>query len=91
MSYTNSRINDRRQKVKSCKLHLMYHFYDGEREDAASMCAKIDAVTKESIRAIVQKAIVEPPTLSAVGVNPSHTTYRYETAKNKTAARAQSS
>lgn len=41
----------------------------GEREDAASMCAKIDAVTKESIRGIVQKAIVKPPTVSAVGVN----------------------
>jgi processing peptidase subunit alpha len=41
----------------------------GEREDAASMCAKIDAVTKETIRAIVQKAIVNPPTVSAVGVN----------------------
>lgn len=41
----------------------------GEREDAASMCAKIDAVTKENIRDIVQKAIVKPPTVSTVGVN----------------------
>lgn len=41
----------------------------GEREDAASMCAKIDAVTKENIRDIVQRAIVKPPTVSTVGVN----------------------
>ena len=41
----------------------------GEREDAASMCSKIDAVTKENIRDIVQKAIVKPPTVSTVGVS----------------------
>lgn len=41
----------------------------GEREDAASMCAKIDAVTKENIRDVVQKAIAKPPTVSTVGVN----------------------
>ncbi|KAL3780411.1 hypothetical protein HJC23_004348 [Cyclotella cryptica] len=41
----------------------------GKREDAASMCAKIDVVTKEDIRDVVKKAIVKPPTLSTVGVD----------------------
>lgn len=41
----------------------------GKREDAVSMCAKIDAVTKENIREVVRKAIVKPPTLSTVGVD----------------------
>jgi processing peptidase subunit alpha len=43
----------------------------GKREDAASMCAKIDAVTKEDIRNIVKKAIAKKPTLSTVGVDIS--------------------
>jgi processing peptidase subunit alpha len=50
----------------------------GEREDAASMCAKIDAVTKENIREIVQKAIVKPPTVSTVGVNIANVPKREE-------------
>lgn len=43
----------------------------GKREDAATMCAKIDAVTKEDIRDIVRKAIRKPPTVSSVGVDIS--------------------
>ncbi|KAL7541673.1 hypothetical protein ACHAXR_011113 [Thalassiosira sp. AJA248-18] len=41
----------------------------GKREDAATMCAKIDAVTKEDIRRVVQKAVKKPPTLAAVGID----------------------
>ena len=52
----------------------------GEREDAASMCAKIDAVTKESIREIAQKAIVKPPTVATVGVNIENVPKREEIA-----------
>lgn len=43
----------------------------GKREDAATMCAKIDAVTKEDIREVVQKALLKPPTLSTVGLDIS--------------------
>lgn len=39
----------------------------GKREDAATMCGKIDNVTKEDIRNVVRKALLKPPTLSAVG------------------------
>ena len=41
----------------------------GKREDAATMCAKIDAVTKEDIRRVVQKAMKKPPTLATVGID----------------------
>eukprot|EP00571_Detonula_confervacea_P006250 CAMPEP_0172320174 /NCGR_PEP_ID=MMETSP1058-20130122/39859_1 /TAXON_ID=83371 /ORGANISM="Detonula confervacea, Strain CCMP 353" /LENGTH=582 /DNA_ID=CAMNT_0013035385 /DNA_START=67 /DNA_END=1815 /DNA_ORIENTATION=+ len=41
----------------------------GKREDAATMCAKIDAVTKEDIREVVRKALKKPPTLSTVGID----------------------
>ena len=41
----------------------------GKREDAATMCAKIDAVTKEDIQQVVKKALMKPPTLSTVGVD----------------------
>jgi processing peptidase subunit alpha len=43
----------------------------GKREDAVTMCAKIDAVTKEDIREVVRKAIQKPPTVSCVGVDIS--------------------
>ena len=43
----------------------------GKREDAASMCSKIDAVTKENIRDVVRNAIRKPPTLSCVGIDVS--------------------
>jgi len=41
----------------------------GKREDATIMCAKIDAVMKEDIQAVVRKAMTKPPTLSTVGVD----------------------
>ena len=41
----------------------------GKREDAATMCAKIDAVTKEEIREVVRNALKKPPTLSTVGID----------------------
>mmetsp|Transcript_36187 Transcript_36187/g.76055 ORF Transcript_36187/g.76055 Transcript_36187/m.76055 type:complete len:580 (-) Transcript_36187:58-1797(-) len=41
----------------------------GKREDAATMCAKIDAVSKEDIREVVRKAIKQPPTFSTVGID----------------------
>ena len=41
----------------------------GKREDAATMCAKIDNVTKEDIQRVVRKAVQKPPTLSTVGIN----------------------
>lgn len=41
----------------------------GKREDAATMCAKIDAVTKEDIREVVRRAVKKPPTLSTVGID----------------------
>lgn len=41
----------------------------GKREDAATMCAKIDNVTKEDIQMVVRKAVQKPPTLSTVGIN----------------------
>ena len=41
----------------------------GKREDAATMCKKIDAVTKEDIQAIVRKALKKPPTMSTVGID----------------------
>ena len=41
----------------------------GKREDAATMCAKIDAVTKEDIRDVVRNALKKPPTLSTVGID----------------------
>ncbi len=41
----------------------------GKREDAATMCAKIDAVTKTDIRDMVRKALKKPPTLSTVGID----------------------
>jgi processing peptidase subunit alpha len=41
----------------------------GKREDAATMCAKIDAVTKEEIREVVRNALTKPPTLSTVGID----------------------
>ena len=41
----------------------------GKREDAATMCEKIDAVTKEDIREIVRKAVKKPPTISTVGID----------------------
>lgn len=41
----------------------------GKREDAMTMCAKIDAVTKEDIREVVRKALKKPPTLSTVGID----------------------
>lgn len=41
----------------------------GKREDAATMCAKIDAVTKSDIQEVVRKAIEKPPTLSTVGID----------------------
>lgn len=41
----------------------------GKREDAATMCAKIDNVTKEDIQRVVRKAVRKPPTLSTVGIN----------------------
>lgn len=40
-----------------------------KREDAATMCAKIDNVTKEDIQRVVRKAVRKPPTLSTVGIN----------------------
>ena len=43
----------------------------GKREDAVTMCAKIDAVTKEDIREVVRKAIQKRPTVSSVGVDIS--------------------
>lgn len=41
----------------------------GRREDASTMCAKIDSVTKEDIQRVVKKAVRKPPTLSAVGMD----------------------
>ena len=41
----------------------------GKREDAMTMCAKIDAVTKEDIREVVRKAVKKPPTISTVGID----------------------
>eukprot|EP00584_Thalassiosira_punctigera_P022120 CAMPEP_0172554550 /NCGR_PEP_ID=MMETSP1067-20121228/55223_1 /TAXON_ID=265564 ORGANISM="Thalassiosira punctigera, Strain Tpunct2005C2" /NCGR_SAMPLE_ID=MMETSP1067 /ASSEMBLY_ACC=CAM_ASM_000444 /LENGTH=575 /DNA_ID=CAMNT_0013342945 /DNA_START=93 /DNA_END=1820 /DNA_ORIENTATION=+ len=41
----------------------------GKREDALTMCAKIDAVTKEDIQKVVHRAIEKPPTLSTVGID----------------------
>jgi len=41
----------------------------GKREDAQTMCAKIDAVTKEDIRDVVRKAVQKPPTVSTVGID----------------------
>ena len=41
----------------------------GKREDANTMCAKIDAVTKEDIKNVVKKAMETPPTLSTVGMD----------------------
>ena len=39
----------------------------GERLDPAVICAKIDAVTKEDLRRIVQKGMSKPPSISCVG------------------------
>ena len=39
----------------------------GKVEDAASMCEKIDAVTREDIQRIVRETLKKPVTLSAVG------------------------
>jgi len=39
----------------------------GKREDAVTMCAKIDAVTKEDIQNVVKKAVIRPATMSSVG------------------------
>ena len=39
----------------------------GEREDTASMCAKIDAVTKDDIQNLARRALTKPPTISSVG------------------------
>eukprot|EP00957_Ditylum_brightwellii_P025194 1906831-Ditylum_brightwellii.AAC.1 len=48
----------------------------GKREDTASMCCKINEVTKDDIRKIARRVIVKPPTLSTVGDDvskvPSH-------------------
>lgn len=48
----------------------------GTREDNAMMCDKIDAVTKEDLQQLVQKALKQPATLAAVGEDvsqvPSH-------------------
>lgn len=48
----------------------------GKREDTASMCRKIDEVTKDDIREIARRVIAKPPTLSTVGDDvskvPSH-------------------
>jgi len=48
----------------------------GKREDNATMCKKIDAVTKEDLQELVQRALQKPPTVCAVGDNvslvPSH-------------------
>ena len=44
----------------------------GKREDAATMCDKIDAVTKEDIQRVVQKSVKKPPTLSTVGIDIQH-------------------
>lgn len=43
----------------------------GKREDAETMCSKIDNVTKEDIREVVRKAIRKRPTVSSVGVDIS--------------------
>jgi processing peptidase subunit alpha len=39
----------------------------GHREDTATMCAKVDAVTKEDLQRIARKALRKPPTIAAVG------------------------
>ncbi len=39
----------------------------GHREDTATMCAKVDAVTKEDLQLIARKALQKPPTIAAVG------------------------
>ena len=39
----------------------------GKREDTETMCAKIDAVTKEDIQKLAQRALTKPPTISSVG------------------------
>ncbi|KAL7551060.1 hypothetical protein ACHAWF_014262 [Thalassiosira exigua] len=41
----------------------------GKREDAATMCAKIDAVTREDVRDVVRRATAKPLTLSTVGID----------------------
>ena len=41
----------------------------GQREDAVTMCAKIDAVTKKDVREVVRKAMKKPPTVSTVGID----------------------
>ncbi|KAL3808189.1 hypothetical protein ACHAXA_009544 [Cyclostephanos tholiformis] len=41
----------------------------GKREDASTMCAKIDGVTKEDIQRVIRKAVRKPPTLSTVGID----------------------
>lgn len=43
----------------------------GKREDARATCEKIEAVTAEEIQAIVQQALMKPPTIAAVGVDVS--------------------
>lgn len=44
----------------------------GQREDTATMCAKIDAVTKKDIQSLAQRAVTKPPTLSSVGEDLSN-------------------
>jgi processing peptidase subunit alpha len=39
----------------------------GHREDNAAMTAKIDSVTAEDLRELIQRALKKPPTLAAVG------------------------
>ena len=41
----------------------------GKREDAATMCSKIDGVTREDIQRVIRKAVRKPPTLSTVGMD----------------------
>ena len=41
----------------------------GKREDASTMCAKIDGVTREDIQRVIRKAVRKPPTLSTVGMD----------------------
>mmetsp|Transcript_6749 Transcript_6749/g.9530 ORF Transcript_6749/g.9530 Transcript_6749/m.9530 type:complete len:571 (+) Transcript_6749:156-1868(+) len=44
----------------------------GHREDTETMCRKIDSVTKEDLRELVQRAMAKPPTIASVGDDVSN-------------------
>lgn len=53
----------------------------GHREDTATMCAKVDAVTKEDLQRIARHALGKPPTIAAVGRDLSRVPSQAEVAR----------